>query len=343
MDIITDKLNAVVAFIEANLLEKTDKEEISRITRMSFSDVNRLFLLLAEVSVSEYVRKRRMSLAGINLKYGESRVIDAAMKYGYDSPVSFARAFQDFHGFNPGLAQRDELVLNYYPRLIFSIQVKGVKEMIRKDVISINGKEYVACYYGEADMSAWSPVYEKREFWKVENGYDDFKNMALTGRVLPYNNFPAMDIQIGESFIIDYHRKGGFVERKYYIADGDEWKGLQSTIEVVPYPTKPIYLDHVTVKDKEYDAEYYGESDISSWSKHKSREFRRLLNTGEDFVHVEKGIDVLPYTDYPPLRFENGDVFELTYHENDGGVLKRYYTVDGTVWEGLRCTRELEL
>ena len=60
-------------------------------------------------------------------------------------------------------------------------------------------------------------------------------------------------------------------------------------------------------------------------------------------MHVEKGIDVLPYTDYPPLRFENGDVFELTYHENDGGVLKRYYTVDGTVWEGLRCTRELEL
>ena len=124
MELITERLNAVVDALEQSLPDKPDKGELSRIARCSYSDLNSLFLLLAEVSVAEYVRKRRLTLAGIELKYFDAKVLDTALKYGYDSPVSFARAFQTFHGFNPNAARREDCVLRNYPRLHFSISVK---------------------------------------------------------------------------------------------------------------------------------------------------------------------------------------------------------------------------
>lgn len=341
MEIITDRLNAVVSFIEDHLTEETDKEEISRIARMPFADVNRLFLALADVSVAEYVRKRRMSLAGVDLKYGGAKVIDTALKYGYDSPVSFARAFGDFHSFNPGLAGREESVVKNFPKLIFSIQVKGMMKMIRKDRITVNGKEYEASYYGEADMSSWSQVYLKREFWRLEDAYEDFRDMPMNQQVLPYNNYPAMDIQVGQVFVIDYHRKDRTVERKYYIADGTVWENMPSTCEVTLEPMKPLSVDRVTVGGREYDAEYYGDWDISGLPAYRSREFRRLLNVGTDFDAVKRGDDVLPYNNYPPISIRDGDVFEILYHQKDGRIEKTYYIADNCIWEGMRCSREL--
>ena len=341
MEIITDRLNAVVSCIEDRLMEETDKEEISRIARMPFADVNRLFLALTDVTVAEYVRKRRMALAGIDLRYKGAKVTDTALKYGYDSPVSFARAFRDFHGFNPGQAQREDSVPKDFPRLVFSIQAKGVKEMIRKDRITIRGKEYEATYFGEADMSSWSMLYAKREFWRLEDAWEDFRDLPLAQPVLPYNNYPSIDIQIGQVFVIDYHRKDGEVERKYYIADGSVWKDMPCTAEVLIDPMEPLRVDRVTVRGKEYDAEYYGELDISDLPLYRSREFCRLSGAGRDFASVEKGNDVLPYNNYPTIGIREGDVFEITYHCKDGRTEKLYYIADGCMWEGMRCTREL--
>ncbi|MCR5682369.1 MAG: AraC family transcriptional regulator [Clostridiales bacterium] len=344
MELITERLNAVVDALERSLTDKPDKEELSRIARCSYSDLNSLFLLLAEVTVAEYVRKRRLTLAGVELKYRDAKVLDNALKYGYDSPVSFARAFQSFHGFNPNAARREDCVLGHTPRLHFSISVKGVMQMIRTDKITVDGKEYEASYFSEEDISSWFEKYQKRAFWRLENAFDDFRYRARTGNVLPYNNYPPMDIQTGQVFVIDYTKKDRSVEREYFISDGSEWEGLKSTVEVLLSPMEPLRVDRVTVRGKEYDAAYYGEQDLSAVLKHSlKREFRKLLDTGKDFGSVELTDEVLPYNNYPPVEIRPGDVFEVTYFQRSGEVVKGYYLADGTVWESLPCTRQFKV
>jgi len=156
-----------------------------------------------------------------------------ALKYGYDSPISFARAFQTFHGFNPSLASKSDMILNMFPRLIYQICVKEVLEVMKKDMITINGKEYEASYFGEQDMSYWSDYATKREFWRLEKISDQFENCEKLNEVLPYNNYPPINIENGQIFVIDYHTKNGTTDRRYYVADGTVWQGMPSTRQFI--------------------------------------------------------------------------------------------------------------
>ena len=151
MENMADKLNLVVDYIENHLTEEIDQEKIARIAGCSYFDVGRMFSLIAGVGISDYIRKRRMTLAGFELKYKDAKVIDVALKYGYDSPVSFSRAFQSLHGFNPSSADRNDAILNAFPRLVYQLQAKEVVDVIYKEPMLIDGKEYEACYFGEVD------------------------------------------------------------------------------------------------------------------------------------------------------------------------------------------------
>ena len=229
MKSVAERLNDVIDYIENHLTDTVEQEAIARIACCSYYDVGRMFSLVAGLSISDYVRNRRLALAGEELKHSNARVIDVALKYQYDSPVSFSRAFQKFHGFSPSCACEDRAVLKQFPRLIYQIRVKEVQNMIRKDIISINGKKYEASYFGESDMSGWSDYASKREYWRLENVSDDFKECKKDSEVLPYNNYPPIAIEVGQVFVIDYHKKEGGIDRRVYLADGTVWQGLDST------------------------------------------------------------------------------------------------------------------
>jgi hypothetical protein len=109
-------------------------------------------------------------------------------------------------------------------------RVLGLTPAIRTDKIIVSGKEYDASYFGELDMTSWTKDYKYREFWRLENAYDDFKGKRTEGSVLPYNNYP-MNIEIGQVFVIDRHRNDGTVERVYFRSDGDVWENMTSTRE----------------------------------------------------------------------------------------------------------------
>ena len=126
MENVAEKLNLVIEYIESHLTDEIDQDEIAKIACCSYYDVGRMFSLIANINISDYIRKRRLTLAGAELKYNGAKVIDVALKYGYDSPVSFARAFQAFHGFNPSLADKSENVLVMFPRLVYQLCVKGI-------------------------------------------------------------------------------------------------------------------------------------------------------------------------------------------------------------------------
>ncbi|MBR6514411.1 MAG: helix-turn-helix transcriptional regulator [Clostridia bacterium] len=342
MQNIAEKLNLVIDYIESHLSDDIDPKEIEKIACCSYYDVGRMFSLIADINISDYIRKRRLTLAGAELKNNDVKVIDVALKYGYDSPVSFARAFQAFHGFNPSVANKSEAVLNVFPRLVYQIRVKGVMDPIYKEKMIINGKEYQASCFGEADMSSWSSEYVKRKYWRLENAYDDFKYNPKTDQVLPYNNYPPINIETGQVFVIDYCRSNGSIDRKYYIADGSVWNDMSCTREYVFDYIQSIRTDKITVCGKEYEASYLGEQDMSYWSDFATkREFWRLENVKAEFDKCEKCNDVLPYNNYPFIKIENGQVFVIDYHTRGGSIDRRYYVADGTVWRDMPSTRQI--
>lgn len=104
-------------------------------------------------------------------------------------------------------------------------------EAFRVDTIIVNDKEYQASYFGKEDLTGFKD-YVFREFWRLEQAYEDFKGCKKIKNVLPYNNYPML-IEKGQVFVVDFERTDGSVERVYYRSDGYIWNGLESTEEFV--------------------------------------------------------------------------------------------------------------
>ena len=101
-------------------------------------------------------------------------------------------------------------------------------EVVSTETITLYGKEYTASYYGSMDLSAVLPEYQSRDVWRIEDAYEDFKDVPTTGNVLPYDNYP-MNIEAGQVFKIVYTKKDGTVIVEYHRCDGMEWLGKLST------------------------------------------------------------------------------------------------------------------
>ena len=96
-----DGLQKALAYIESHLTDDLQTEDVARQACVSPFHFQRLFGAVCGVTLGEYIRNRRLAMAGEELSRGGSKVIDVALKYGYDSPDSFARAFSRFHGHHP--------------------------------------------------------------------------------------------------------------------------------------------------------------------------------------------------------------------------------------------------
>ena len=128
MDWITGMQKAI-DYIEANLTEEIDYEKVAAESFSSSYHFQRVFSILCGYTLGEYIRLRRLSLAGVELANGKDKVIDIALKYGYDSPDSFAKAFQKFHGITPSQARADGSMLKSFSRLSIKISLEGGKTM----------------------------------------------------------------------------------------------------------------------------------------------------------------------------------------------------------------------
>ena len=123
-----DRLNQTIAYIEDHLTEEIACEALARLACCSAYHYQRMFAYMAGVSLSEYIRRRRMSLAAVDLQAGE-KVLDTALKYGYQSPTAFNRAFQAVHGIPPSAAREPGAAVKSFSPLCFTITIKGVEEM----------------------------------------------------------------------------------------------------------------------------------------------------------------------------------------------------------------------
>jgi AraC family transcriptional regulator len=124
-----EKMNEALTYIEVNLATDIDFKEVVRLACCSEYHFRRMFSFLAGITLSEYIRHRRLTLAAFELKDSNVKVIDVAIKYGYNSPDSFTRAFQSLHGVTPSEARNNGYSLKAYPRMTFQLSIKGGSEM----------------------------------------------------------------------------------------------------------------------------------------------------------------------------------------------------------------------
>lgn len=122
-------MNAAMQYIEDNLTHEIDFKEVAKIAFCSVYHFKRMFSFLAGISLSEYIRCRRLTLAAFELKDSNAKVIDVAIKYGYNSPDSFTRAFQNLHGITPSEARNTIRSLKAYSPMTFQLSIQGGNEM----------------------------------------------------------------------------------------------------------------------------------------------------------------------------------------------------------------------
>ena len=118
-------MRCAIEYMEEHMSEEISYEDVAKQACVSVFHFQRVFGILCGITVGEYIRNRRLTMAGEELAATNCRVIDVAMKYGYDSPDSFTKAFIRFHGIRPSSAKGHGAVLRAYAPLHIKYSLEG--------------------------------------------------------------------------------------------------------------------------------------------------------------------------------------------------------------------------
>lgn len=155
-------IQKAIDYIEDHLLEEIDYETVAAQSYSSNYHFQRVFSILCGFTLGEYIRNRRLTLAGNELATSDIKVIDAALKYGYESPDSFSKAFQKFHGILPSQARQKGNNLKSFSRLVLKISAEGGRSVNYR----IEEKEELVLTGYKAHFTG-APYGEERE-WQEE-------------------------------------------------------------------------------------------------------------------------------------------------------------------------------
>lgn len=157
-------LQNIIDYIENHLQrdeEPIDNDEIARIAGCSFNFFQKVFSYLNKISLAEYIRYRKLTLAGYDIKSTDLKVVDISYKYGYDSPTSFTKAFQQFHGVSPREARNRETELNVYPKMQLHSKQQYAWRLEQKKGFRLIGKKIKVSRKNNAHYS------KVPEFWNA--------------------------------------------------------------------------------------------------------------------------------------------------------------------------------
>ncbi|MDQ0724974.1 AraC family transcriptional regulator [Paenibacillus sp. W4I10] len=229
-------LRQSIDYVEQHLHLPIEIEDIARSAMSSKYHFQRMFHAVTGVTVTQYVRNRRLTLAAQELAGTDCKVIDVALKYGYDSPAAFTKAFQRMHGVTPLAAKKMNVKLKAFPRISFQIQIKGETEMNYRIVEEMESTVFGKTVTIHMDAYKEIPVFVE-EIWK--NGIHDQIN-ELAGR-------PAGSLLYGYHF--DFNEDGS----KRYLMGAELPNGKQVTDEFtllhVPSQTYAVFDSKETVPD----------------------------------------------------------------------------------------------
>lgn len=147
-----NRINEAMEYIESKMTDQIDMNQVAKIALCSEFHFSKMFSYLAGVSLSEYIRNRRLTLAVSDLSASSLTIVDIATKYGYSSADAFTRAFKKMHGVLPSEVRAGSEIVKSYPKLSFEIKTTGAKEMeyriIEKEEFNLIGfRENVTIKY----------------------------------------------------------------------------------------------------------------------------------------------------------------------------------------------------
>ena len=165
-------INDAIEYMEENLTEAITLADISKAVNLSAFHFQRAFTLLTGMSPAEYLRKRRLSQAGAELEKGDWKVIDIALRYGYDSPESFTKAFTRFHGVSPAQVKKGEPI-RFMSRYTVRIRIEGgsimeykIEKWEEMDLL-VHAKEFNAETSETEIPKFWDEYYSNEEYKKI--------------------------------------------------------------------------------------------------------------------------------------------------------------------------------
>ena len=204
-----ERFNNAISYIEKHITEEIDYEQVAKVACCSSYHFQRMFNYLADVPISEYIRRRKLSLAAVDLQSGNEKVIDIALKYGYSSPTAFNRAFQSIHGVTPSSIKVNGQTIKSFPPINFKIIVKGVEEMNfrieKKDAFRIVGVSAPLEKELEKNFEIVPKMWEK---------------VMTDGTIIQINQLLDTDWKciLGVSVCDDCRRTENYENWRYYIA-----------------------------------------------------------------------------------------------------------------------------
>ncbi len=214
------ELNKLIEYVENHLEEQIDYKELSKMIGVNEYTFQRIFSLLSNVTISEYIRNRRLSNAGQELFLKDEKVIDIAIKYRYNNPTAFSRAFEKFHGIKPSEVKKNPDKLKLYTKMHFDEideHSKSVEyQIIQKDEMVLYGKckntsnecvrkdapnfhKEIKKQYGEAQYGMVEYKDKERKYVKSYWILFDKKMNGLTKRVIPKSKWILIKVNSQEA------------------------------------------------------------------------------------------------------------------------------------------------
>lgn len=181
-----ESLQKAINYMEEHLLDEITMDDIAKQANVSAFHFQRIFSVLTDISIGEYLRRRRLTLAAEELSRTNEKVIDLAYKYGYDTPEAFTKAFRRQHGITPSEARKGIGKLQSYNRLMIQVSLKGVEPM----------------KYSMVDKEAFQVVGVKREYSyadgenhrEIPKFWDDVNANGTSDRLFQLNNGPVKGV-----------------------------------------------------------------------------------------------------------------------------------------------------
>lgn len=227
-----NSMQNAIDYIEENLTEELDYAEIARKAYSSNFHFQRVFSILCGYTMGEYIRNRRLTLAGSDLASSDIKVIDAALKYGYETPESFSRAFTRFHGITPTQARAHSAGLKLFSRLSLKLVLEGGATMDyrieKRDAFKVIARKERFSREGEITQQHIHSLWEK----SIKDGTID----KLCSYINPKDIFggAVAGISFDNPDEGDFDYAIGVVYEDGQVADG-------LTVEVIPANTWMVF------------------------------------------------------------------------------------------------------
>lgn len=232
-----ERFNAALAYIEANLDGVIDGKEISKITLYSAYQFQKIFTVMSGIPLSEYIRNRRLDRAAFDLQNTDETVGDIALKYGYDSPTAFNRAFQRLHGIAPSRVRTEKgLQLKAYPPMQFQLCIKGATVM-KYRIVEQKAFRLVGYKLPTMRMKNFEQFKEIPKFWDEHFANGNFAKLMSINLSEKHDN-GRVDGVLGICVVPDIDSDA----LDYYIAtayEGESPEGMEEVI--VPDCTYAVF------------------------------------------------------------------------------------------------------